>query len=74
MHVTHEPKNGQSAMGKYEMALSNCDTAVELRLANSDVVSSDSIKEAHLVRAEALLLDMGEPLDFPVCQRLSCAN
>jgi len=48
----------QSAMGKHEEALSNCDAAVELRLANSDVVSSDSIKEAHLVRAEALLLDM----------------
>jgi len=45
-------------MGKHEEALSNCDAAVELRLANSDVVSSDSIKEAHLVRAEALLLDM----------------
>ena len=52
-------------MGKHEEALSNCDTAVELRLANSDVVSSDSIKEAHLVRAEALLLDMGESLVFP---------
>lgn len=55
-------------MGKHEEALSNCDAAVELRLANSDVVSSDSIKEAHLVRAEALLLDMGESLDIFRCR------
>ena len=47
-----------SGMGKHEEALSNCDTAVELRLANEDVVSPASRKEAHLVRAEALLLDM----------------
>lgn len=48
----------QSAMGKHEEALSNCDTAVELRLANDSIVSPNSRKEAHLVRAEALLLDM----------------
>ena len=47
-----------SAMGKYEEALENCDTAVELRLANADVVSVAGRKEAHLARAEALLLDM----------------
>lgn len=46
-----------SAMGKYEEALDNCDTAVDLRLAN-DSVSAASRKEAHLTRAEALLLDM----------------
>lgn len=46
-----------SAMGKYEEALENCDTAVELRLAN-ELVSAKSRKEAHLIRAEALLLDM----------------
>ena len=44
-------------MGKYEEALENCDTAVELRVGN-DFVSAASKKEAHLVRAEALLLDM----------------
>jgi tetratricopeptide (TPR) repeat protein len=47
-----------SGMGKYEEALENCDTAVELRLANADVVSVAGRKEAHLARAEALLLDM----------------
>ena len=47
-----------SGMGKYEEALRNCDTAVELRLANESVVSVASRKEAHLARAEALLLDM----------------
>ncbi|KAL3784347.1 hypothetical protein HJC23_004110 [Cyclotella cryptica] len=47
-----------SGMGKYEEALRNCDTAVELRLAHADVVSAASRKEAHLVRAEALVLDM----------------
>mmetsp|Transcript_2529 Transcript_2529/g.5377 ORF Transcript_2529/g.5377 Transcript_2529/m.5377 type:complete len:722 (-) Transcript_2529:60-2225(-) len=47
-----------SGMGKHEEALDNCDTAVELRLANDAVVSVASRKEAHLVRAEALLLDM----------------
>merc|ERR1711935_917779 len=47
-----------SGMGKYEEALGSCDTAVELRLANDSVVSAESRKEAHLVRAEALLLDM----------------
>ncbi|KAL7536922.1 hypothetical protein ACHAXR_007471 [Thalassiosira sp. AJA248-18] len=47
-----------SGMGKYEEALRNCDTAVELRLANDSVVSAASRKEAHLARAEALLLDM----------------
>lgn len=47
-----------SGMGKHEEALRNCDAAVELRLANAAVVSAASRKEAHLVRAEALLLDM----------------
>lgn len=47
-----------SAMGEYEEALNNCDTAIGLRLANESVVSAESRKEAHLVRAEALLLDM----------------
>lgn len=48
-----------SGMGRnHEVALGHCDTAVELRLANDSVVSAASIKEAHLVRAEALLLDM----------------
>ena len=47
-----------SGMGKHEEALENCDTAVELRLANEAVVSAESRKEAHLVRGEALLLDM----------------
>ncbi|KAL7444388.1 hypothetical protein ACHAXH_009988 [Discostella pseudostelligera] len=47
-----------SSMGKYEEALENCDQAVELRLANESVVSVESRKEAHLARAEALLLDM----------------
>mmetsp|Transcript_25324 Transcript_25324/g.45650 ORF Transcript_25324/g.45650 Transcript_25324/m.45650 type:complete len:682 (-) Transcript_25324:439-2484(-) len=51
-----------SGMGKHEEALRNCDTAVELRLAANDgdsmVVSDASRKEAHLTRAEALLLDM----------------
>ena len=45
-------------MGKYEEALENCDQAVELRLANESVVSAESRKEAHLARAEALLLAM----------------
>lgn len=47
-----------SSMGKYEEALMNCDEAVELRLANESVVSAELRKEAHLARAEALLLDM----------------
>jgi len=47
-----------SGMGKYEEALNNCDTAVELREQHGAVVSAESRKEAHLVRAEALLLDM----------------
>ena len=47
-----------SAMGKYEEALENCDTAVELREQHGAIVSAESRKEAHLVRAEALLLDM----------------
>ena len=47
-----------SSMGKHEEALENCDTAVELRLANEEVVSVESRKEALLVRAEALLLDL----------------
>jgi len=46
-----------SGMGKYEEALSNCDSAVELRSGN-DSVHPNSQKEAHLARAEALLLDM----------------
>jgi len=46
-----------SGMGKYEEALNNCDSAVELRSGN-DSVSPTSQKEAHLIRAEALLLDM----------------
>jgi tetratricopeptide (TPR) repeat protein len=47
-----------SGMGKYEEALDNCDTAVELREQHGAIVSAESRKEAHLVRAEALLLDM----------------
>jgi len=47
-----------SGMGKYEEALNNCDVAVELREQHGAVVSAESRKEAHLVRAEALLLDM----------------
>ena len=47
-----------SGMGKYEEALDNCDTAVQLREQHGAVVSAESRKEAHLVRAEALLLDM----------------
>lgn len=46
-----------SGMGKYEEALSNCDSAVEQRAGN-DAVSAESLKEAYLVRGEALLLDM----------------
>jgi len=46
-----------SGMGKYEEALDNCDSAVEQREGN-DSVSDESKKEAYLVRAEALLLDM----------------
>eukprot|EP00566_Odontella_aurita_P008593 CAMPEP_0113547310 /NCGR_PEP_ID=MMETSP0015_2-20120614/12284_1 /TAXON_ID=2838 /ORGANISM="Odontella" /LENGTH=644 /DNA_ID=CAMNT_0000447849 /DNA_START=23 /DNA_END=1957 /DNA_ORIENTATION=+ /assembly_acc=CAM_ASM_000160 len=46
-----------SGMGRYEEALDNCDTAVDLRIGH-DSVSPASRKEAHLVRAEALLLDM----------------
>lgn len=45
-----------SSMGKHEEALNNCDTAVELRISNADV-SPSSRKEAHIVRAEALMLD-----------------
>jgi len=47
-----------SGMGRHEEALANCDSAVELRVNNAEVVSAASIKEAHLVRGEALLLDM----------------
>ncbi|KAL3771298.1 hypothetical protein ACHAW5_004507 [Stephanodiscus triporus] len=47
-----------SGMGKQEEALNYCDKAVELRLENASLVSSTLRKEAHLVRAEALLLDM----------------
>jgi tetratricopeptide (TPR) repeat protein len=47
-----------SSMGKYEEALDYCDKAVDLRLANADLVSPVLLKEAHLVRADALLLDM----------------
>lgn len=46
----------QSAMGKHEEALANCDAAVKLRISNDDV-SPASRKEAYLVRAEALMLD-----------------
>jgi len=46
-----------SGMGKYEEALSNCDSAVEIRVSN-DSVSPASKKEAYLARAEALMLDM----------------
>eukprot|EP00537_Pseudo-nitzschia_pungens_P005953 CAMPEP_0172360826 /NCGR_PEP_ID=MMETSP1060-20121228/4780_1 /TAXON_ID=37318 /ORGANISM="Pseudo-nitzschia pungens, Strain cf. cingulata" /LENGTH=652 /DNA_ID=CAMNT_0013082915 /DNA_START=36 /DNA_END=1994 /DNA_ORIENTATION=+ len=46
-----------SGMAKHEEALSNCDSAVEQRAGN-DAVSADSLKEAYLVRGEALLLDM----------------
>jgi tetratricopeptide (TPR) repeat protein len=45
-----------SGMRKHEEALIHCDTAVQLRTVNKDV-SLNSIKEAYLVRAEALLLD-----------------
>ena len=47
-----------SGMGKHEEALANCDAAVELRVHNAEVVTAASRKEAHLVRGEALLLDM----------------
>mmetsp|Transcript_7498 Transcript_7498/g.14241 ORF Transcript_7498/g.14241 Transcript_7498/m.14241 type:complete len:699 (-) Transcript_7498:5-2101(-) len=51
-----------AGMGRYEEALENCDKAVELRGATNDgdsmVVSDASRKEAHLIRAEALLMDM----------------
>ncbi|CAB9502707.1 DnaJ protein P58IPK homolog [Seminavis robusta] len=46
-----------SAMNKHEEALSHCDSAVELREGN-EMVSAASRKEAHLARAEALVLDM----------------
>jgi len=46
-----------SGMGKYDEALANCDSAVEQRAGN-DSVSAESLKEAYLVRGEALLLDM----------------
>ncbi|VEU36728.1 unnamed protein product [Pseudo-nitzschia multistriata] len=46
-----------SGMGKHEEALANCDSAVEQRAGNESV-SDESKKEAYLVRAEALLLDM----------------
>ncbi|KAL3908860.1 MAG: hypothetical protein SGARI_002876 [Bacillariaceae sp.] len=45
-----------SSMGKHEQALTNCDPAVALRV-STEGVSAASRKEAHLVRAEALLLD-----------------
>lgn len=47
-----------SGMGKYEEALDYCDKAVDLRLVNAQMVSPSLLKEAHLVRANALLLDM----------------
>lgn len=47
-----------SSMGKYEEALDYCDKAVDLRLVNANLVSPVLLKEAHLVRADALLLDM----------------
>ncbi len=47
-----------SGMGKHEEALEYCDKAVELRLKNASLVSTQLRKEAHLVRAEALLSDM----------------
>jgi len=46
-----------SGMGKHEEALNNCDSAIEVRTTSTSV-SPTTIKEAHLVRAEALLLDM----------------
>jgi len=46
-----------SGMGKFEEALNHCDSAVEQRTGN-DSVSDESLKEAYLVRAEALLADM----------------
>ena len=47
-----------SGMGKQEEALDYCDKAVDLRLESASLVSPALRKEAHLVRAEALLLDM----------------
>mmetsp|Transcript_19774 Transcript_19774/g.29947 ORF Transcript_19774/g.29947 Transcript_19774/m.29947 type:complete len:665 (+) Transcript_19774:96-2090(+) len=49
-----------SGMGKFEEALNHCDSAVEQRVAGNtnDSVSDKSLKEAYLVRAEALLADM----------------
>lgn len=46
-----------SGMGKYEEALDNCDNALD-QIAGNDSVSPVTKKEAHLVRGEALLLDM----------------
>ncbi|GMH96044.1 hypothetical protein TrST_g917 [Triparma strigata] len=46
-----------SNMDNHEEALSNCDSAVEIRSSSSSV-SDSAKKEAYLVRAEALLLDM----------------
>lgn len=45
-------------MGMDEEALANCDMAVETRLANNSAVSLEAIQEAHLVRSDALQLDM----------------
>ena len=47
-----------SGMGRHEEALSECDKAVEVREAGGDTVPPGDRKEAYLVRAEALLLDM----------------
>lgn len=46
-----------SGMGKHEEALHNCDSAVEVRL-SSDSVQPETLKEAHLIRSSAHLLDM----------------
>jgi tetratricopeptide (TPR) repeat protein len=46
-----------SGMQKHEEALEYCDAALDVRL-NDESVMAESRKEAHLVRAEALLLDM----------------
>jgi hypothetical protein len=48
-----------SNMDKHEEALSNCDSAVEVR-DGSEFVSPISLKEAYLVRAEGEHRDMGE--------------
>ena len=57
-HIQLKQCSIQSGMGNHEEALNICDTALELLLANADVVPAASRKEAHLTRAEALMLDM----------------